>query len=146
MSSDHGGTLITVEIINSRQADREAVFNLYLEGGWWAEDERVHIQDIDRVIDGSFCFAVARNNGNIIGMGRAISDGISDAYIQDVIVSESFRKSGIGREIIKAITHYLRQSGVSWIGLIANPGTSKFYSNLGFSDMHGFTPMILTEK
>jgi len=40
------------------------------------------------LVRSSFAFAIAvhRESGATVGMGRAISDGVSDAYIQDLIV------------------------------------------------------------
>jgi len=52
-------------------------------------------------------------------MGRAISDGISDAYIQDVTVLSEFRGQGIGTGIVQEILKQLRDDGLQWIGLIA---------------------------
>jgi spermidine synthase len=79
----------------------------------------------------------------MIGMGRAISDGISDAYIQDVVVLKSWRKKGIGGEIIKEIVKRLKESEIDWIALIGEPGTEKFYSGLGFKKMQSYIPMKL---
>jgi aralkylamine N-acetyltransferase len=37
----------------------------------------------------------------MIGMGRALSDLTSDAYIQDVTVLKAFRGKGIGKKLFK---------------------------------------------
>jgi ribosomal protein S18 acetylase RimI-like enzyme len=65
-------------------------------------------------------------------MGRVISDGASDGYIQDVVVLPEFRGRGIGREIIRRLTDRCVAAGLTWIGLVAEPGTQKFYETLGF--------------
>jgi GNAT superfamily N-acetyltransferase len=75
-------------------------------------------------------------------MGRSISDGVSDAYIQDVTVLPEFRGKGIGRRIILYILDCLRERRIEWIGLIAEPGHGQFYRELGFTALEGFTPMI----
>jgi aralkylamine N-acetyltransferase len=36
-----------------------------------------------------------------------------------------------------------RESGVLWIGLIAEPGTEPFYTPFGFSRMEGHVPLLL---
>jgi spermidine synthase len=76
-------------------------------------------------------------------MGRAISDGISDAYIQDMTVLPEFRGQGIGTGIVKEILKQLQADGLQWIGLIAGSHSHPFYRKLGFEEMPASTPMIL---
>ncbi|MBF0316242.1 MAG: GNAT family N-acetyltransferase [Oligoflexia bacterium] len=123
--------------------DRNEVYALYLEGGWWKEEERAYINLIDEVIKNSFAFAGAFVDGKLIGMGRVLSDGFSDAYIQDVIVSQKYRGQGVGKLIMQAILEHLKQKGVAWIGLIAQPGSVEFYKSLGFTIMEDHTPMVM---
>jgi ribosomal protein S18 acetylase RimI-like enzyme len=95
------------------------------------------------MVRGSFCFLLARaSEGRIVGMGRVISDGASDGYIQDVVVFPEFRGRGIGREIIRRLTDRCVDAGLTWIGLVAEPGTQKFYEKLGFQPLTGFQPML----
>ena len=56
-------------------------------------------------------------------MGRAISDLVSDAYIQDVTVLKEYRGKGIGKIIIQTLVEELKTKGVEWIGLVAATGT-----------------------
>jgi ribosomal protein S18 acetylase RimI-like enzyme len=75
-------------------------------------------------------------------MGRVISDGASDGYIQDVVVLPEFRGRGIGREIIRRLTDRCVAAGLTWIGLVAEPNTQEFYEALGFQPLTGFQPML----
>jgi GNAT superfamily N-acetyltransferase len=122
--------------------DGEEIAALYRAGGWWKEEHRV--EDLPRLISGSFAFAVATEikTGRAVGMGRIIADGISDAYIQDLIVLSEYRKSGVGREIVSTLIDRCLQAGIGWISLIAEPGTEKFYLPLGFRLMEGHVPLI----
>jgi GNAT superfamily N-acetyltransferase len=52
------------------------------------------------IVAGSHCFLVARHAESIVAMGRAISDRVSDAYIQDVTVDPAFRGQGIGSRMV----------------------------------------------
>jgi len=134
----------TFELVKSVPAD--SVVALYKAGGWWKEgvaDRRL----IPKIVKNSFAFAVARNGrGKIIGMGRVISDGCSDAYIQDVVVLSAWRGKGIGTGIIKALADYCLSRRIAWIGLVAAPGTYPFYRGTGFKDKKGFQLMLLAEK
>ena len=64
-------------------------------------------------------------------MGRAISDGISDAYIQDLTVRHDCRNRGIGKMILKALLERLHADGIAWIGLICRTGFKKSLSASG---------------
>ena len=75
-------------------------------------------------------------------MGRVISDGVSDGYIQDLVVLPEYRKTGVGRQIVATLVNKCVEPGISWIGLIAEPDTEKFYLPSGFHPMEGHTPLI----
>ncbi len=131
---------VTYEIVES--APTEAIVDLYRAGGWWRDDPAWR-NAIPPMIRGSFCFLLARaSGGEAVGMGRVISDGVSDAYIQDVVVKPAYRDRGIGREIVRRLTDRCLEAGISWIGLVAEPGTESFYEQAGFTPMPGFQAML----
>ena len=117
------------------------IIGLYQTGGWWRESDGASVAD--RIVSGSFAFAVAvdEKTGRAVGMGRALSDGVSDAYIQDVIVLPSRRSRNVGSKLIAALRDYCLCRGIGWVGLVAEPGTGGFYRKLGFRSMRGHTPM-----
>jgi len=122
--------------------DQDEILQLYHAGGWWKDEyDPATLPDLIRR---SFVFAVAidQSSGRAIGMGRVISDGISDGYIQDLVVLPEFRKKGIGKEIVAALVRACTEAGISWIGLIAEPDTEAFYSPLGFQPMKGHIPLL----
>jgi spermidine synthase len=116
--------------------------HLYRLAGWWSEPADT-LEKLVRIISGSHCFVAAvQESGAILGMGRAISDRASDAYIQDIMVRPEARRRAIASSIMKAIVARLERDGMTWIGLIAKQGTLPFYSGVGFSEMPGATPML----
>ncbi len=114
---------------------------LYRKAGWW-EDAVDNPELMVNIVKGSHLFRIACDNKKIIGMGRAISDRASDAYIQDVTVDPLYRGKGIGSTIVSDLTLGLKKEGISWIGLIAEKGSSGFYKPLGFEEMPDSTPML----
>lgn len=113
---------------------------LYRQEGWWqAGDDNKLLADIIR---GSHCFLVAEADGEIIAMGRAISDKASDAYIQDVAVKTGFQGQGIGSVLVERLLQRLRSDGLKWIGLIAEKGSSGFYERLGFRTIKNAVPLL----
>jgi len=79
-------------------------------------------------------------------MGRAISDGVSDAYIQDLTVRNDCRNKGIGKMILQTLLDRLHADGIVWIGLIAEPGSRNLYRRAGFREMPEATPMLMNEE
>ncbi len=120
----------------------ESIVELYQAGGWWTESQ-ANRDRIEAMIRGSFCFMIARSEeGKIIAMGRVISDGASDGYIQDVVVLPTYRRQGVGRELIQRLTQQCLKHKIGWIGLVAEPGTAHFYEQLGFRILDGYQPML----
>ena len=133
---------IQIEIIKS--APTASIIALHKAGGWW-EESAENRAVVPVIVRKSFAFAVAKTaRGKIVGMGRVISDGCSDGYIQDVAVLDDWRGQGIGQSIIKSLTDHCTRKGLSWIGLVAKPGTSGFYRKIGFKSQKGFNLMLFT--
>jgi aralkylamine N-acetyltransferase len=122
--------------------DQDEIVHLYRAGGWWKDE--YDPDSVPDLIKGSFAFAVALDpkTGHAIGMGRVLSDGISDGYIQDLVVLPGFRNNGIGKMIVAALVRKCTGAGISWISLIAEPGTELFYLPLGFQPMQGYIPLL----
>jgi ribosomal protein S18 acetylase RimI-like enzyme len=135
---------INYEIL--RSADRDQVVSLYKQAGWWDSSKDSDTSFIDKMIEKTHIFAAAFDGKKMVGMGRAISEGVTDAYIQDVTVLKEYRSRGIGSELIKMIVSKLREQKIGWIGLICEPGAEKFYNDLGFEIMKGYTPYIYKRK
>jgi GNAT superfamily N-acetyltransferase len=83
----------------------------------------------------------AYHAGQLVGFGRAISDGIFQAAIYDVAVVPEFQKKGIGKAIMKSILDRLPQCNLI---MFATPGKEGFYQTLGFRKMK--TGMALFRK
>lgn len=115
---------------------------IYRLAGWWAEDIPDDPSHVRQIIAGSHCFIVATEENKIIGMGRAISDKAGDAYIQDLTVMDSYRRKGVGTEILKRLVARLEDDSIKWIALIAERNSHDFYTSYGFKIMPDSTPML----
>jgi len=72
------------------------------------------------------------HSGQMIGFGRAISDGAYQAAIYDVAVIPEYQRQGVGTEIMKQILVRLSSCNVI---LYAAPGKEGFYRTLGLRKM-----------
>lgn len=117
------------------------VLQLYRSAGWWEEgDDESAIPDL---LAGSWAVGAAFCDGRLIGMGRVLSDGRSDAYIQDVVVLPAHRGRGVGAGLVAFLRDRCLAGGLRWIGLVAQPGTEDFYRRLGFRPLEGHVAMRL---
>jgi len=139
---DPGTTAGEVEIRATRHTVREQMVRLYKAAGWWSPENDEHPEFVDLIAPGSYWFVGAFNGEVMIGMGRILSDGVSDAYIQDVTVLPEYRRRGIGGRIITALVEKLREERIEWIGLVGEPGTGSFYKRLGFDEMKDSIPFV----
>ena len=137
--------MITYTLAEDR--DAEGIMNLYSNADWGvcnidSETQKLTLDLISRIIKGSYYFYVAKDDGRIIGMARAISDGASDAYIQDVFVSSDHRGQGIANNLVTMIKEDLLKAKIVWIGLVSAPGAEKLYRKLGFTELDDHTPFL----
>jgi ribosomal protein S18 acetylase RimI-like enzyme len=130
---------IEIKLVDSWRESE--IIKLYKSAGWWKD--HYDSSKINDMIKGSFAFAVAvtKKSDEAVGMGRVISDGVSDAYIQDLVVLSEFQDTGIGSKIVKKLLELCISKNIEWIGLIAEPKQSGFYSNIGFKILKDYSPM-----
>jgi ribosomal protein S18 acetylase RimI-like enzyme len=122
------------------------IVGLYRDQGWWQPGDDHSERLVSRLIAGSHCFVIATEGERIVGMGRVISDGVSDAYIQDLTVCPDRRKQGIGQLILQTLLERLHTNGIHWIGLIAEPGSGSLYRRAGFREMVASIPMLMIKE
>jgi ribosomal protein S18 acetylase RimI-like enzyme len=130
-----------IEIKLVKNWSEDDIVQLYKAGGWWKESW--DSSGIKKLIECSFAFVVAVDvsSGKAVGMGRVISDGISDGYIQDLVVLPEYREHGIGKKLVEELLEHCLSKGLIWIGLIAEPDQDGFYSSLNFKALQNYVPM-----
>lgn len=127
-----------IQIRLEKIPDPARVCALYREAGWikpGADDSFV-----EEMIRNSFAIACAFDGARLIGMMRALSDGVSDAYLLDLVVDPVYRRRGIGKKLLDFLTQHMASLGVDWILCVGAPGTESFYRRTGAEPMAGFTP------
>jgi len=77
------------------------------------------------------CFVY--DDDRLIGVGRALADGIDCSYLCDVAVHPEFQGTGLGKAVILKLVEL--STGHRKIILYANPGKEGFYKKLGFNRM-----------
>ncbi|KAF0187522.1 MAG: hypothetical protein FD168_2524 [Desulfobulbaceae bacterium] len=72
------------------------------------------------------------NAGQLIGFGRAISDGVYQAAVYDCAVIPEFQGKGVGKILMNNLLSELSHCNVI---LYASPGKEGFYQTHGFQKM-----------
>lgn len=134
-----------IEIRFVKNWPEDDIVKLYKIGGWWKDS--YYKSGIKELIKGSFCFAVVidKKTEKTIGMGRILSDTVSDGYIQDLIILPEYRKKGIGKKLTCSLINYCKSKGINWIALISEPNQEEFYKKIGFKEMKKYTPLKYEE-
>jgi len=107
------------------------VIGLYREAGWFNNTESVDQEQMGQLLRNSFRVMGAFAAGRIIGLMRALSDGVSDAYLLDMVVSGKYRRQGIASRILQALVDELKKCQIEWIVCISVPGKDGLYAKFG---------------
>ncbi len=102
---------------------------IYHSVGWTNHNE----EKIKKVFQSSNVVTIAYDEDNIAGFGRALSDGVFNAAIYDVVVDEHYQNKGIGQKVIKNLLAQL--DDISCVHLVSTAGNEEFYRKAGFRKM-----------
>lgn len=124
--------IIAVDADNLEQV--RLVAKMYVDAGW---SDRVDEDGTRRALKNTYCAFAAFEGGKFAGFFRALSDGVSDAYLLDLFVYEQFRRRGIALALCRRIVEKLKSDGISWITCISTPEGKPVYSRIaGVMDGH----------
>lgn len=104
---------------------------LYKQYPWWKgrtlEDVRTMIEQTDVLVG-----LREIESGTFVAAGRVLTDFVYYAKIYDVIVAETRRGEGLGRELMRAIVTHPALSSLSAMTLDCREGLVSFYEECGF--------------
>ena len=85
-----------------------------------------------KAFENSAVTVFAYTNKQLIGFGRAISDGAYQAAVYDMAINPQYQREGLGNLILESILEKLPDCNVI---LYASPGKEFFYQKHGFRKM-----------
>ncbi len=89
-------------------------------------------RDLSRMLVGSQAVVSAWQGSQLVGFGRATSDGVFRAVLWDVVVAGEHQGRGLGRRIVEALLQEPVLQGVERVYLMTT-NSSGFYEQLSFS-------------
>lgn len=76
------------------------------------------------------------DNSKLIGYVTVVSNGVLDAYIQDLMVRPDYQNKGIGTELMNKAISYVKEKGIYMISVIyGEEELRSFYERFGFYTM-----------
>jgi ribosomal protein S18 acetylase RimI-like enzyme len=98
--------------------------------------------DLQTAFGNSMFVCFAHDGATLVGVGRAMADGVYTAYIGDIAVLPSHRGIGLGKQIVAELLRLT--AGHKKIILYSVPGSEPFYEKFGFRRMR--TAMAIFEN
>lgn len=71
----------------------------------------------------------------LIGYIDCVSNGVTDAYIQDLMIHPNYQKHGIGTKLMNDMLDYLKSRHIFMISVIFEERLRPFYERFGFCSM-----------
>ena len=83
----------------------------------------------------SYFHIAVYENESLIAYVDCVSNGVTDAYIQDLMVHPSYQGNGIGTALMNKMIDYLRERRIYMISVIFEESLKLFYEKIGFNNM-----------
>ncbi len=106
------------------------VHELRLAVGWTSDPERQR-----KEIENCYSNFSIVSQGVLIGYLNIISDGVSDALLNNLMVHPDYQRKGVGTKLVKTAVDELTRDGVKFFNLVFNDELVPFYKKCGFHIM-----------
>ena len=83
----------------------------------------------------SFFHIAVYDDEQLVGFVDSVSNGVTDAYIQDLIVCPDYQGKGIGTDLMKKMIASLKEKHIYIISVIFEERLKPFYDRFGFNTM-----------
>lgn len=122
-----------VELISHLTGAQIAELHALYQAEWWTkgrtfeETQRV-VQHSDIIV--AFC---EKDTKRLVAFTRVLTDYVYKALVFDVIVAESYRGTGLGKQLLDAVVQHPELKSVRHIELYCLPELMPFYQKWGFT-------------
>lgn len=109
----------------------DELLHLYNDAGWTAYTNQA--EKLPLAIQQSLCVFTARCNNELVGLIRAVGDGLTIVFIQDILVLKAFQRKKIGTALMQLLLKKyssVRQKSLLTDNTIKN---RKFYESFSFT-------------
>ncbi|KXT84087.1 acetyltransferase, GNAT family [Streptococcus sp. DD11] len=112
------------------------VLKLYESVGWSNYIERP--QHLERALSQSLFVMAAYDEDELVGLIRAVGDGATIVFIQDLLVLPRYQRQGIGRRLLEQTLETFRDVYQIQLATEQSDKNLSFYQALGFRRQEDF--------
>ena len=122
-----------MEIRDYTDFRKDEILRLYSEVGWTAYTE--NMVALEEGYKNSLLVLAAYEGDELLGIIRAVGDGCTIVFVQDILVFPGHQRRGVGTALLEAVLK--RYPDVRQVELVTDntPKTVAFYRSLGFSEL-----------
>ena len=122
-----------MEIREYKTYNEPEILRLYASVGWTAYTDQPEV--LRKGFENSLLTLAAYEGDQLLGIIRAVGDGHTIVFVQDILVFPEYQRKGIGTALLQAMLD--RYSHVRQIELATDntPKTIAFYKAMGFCEL-----------
>lgn len=121
---------MTINFSISKDIDIKQLEELYNDVGWSAYTQDLEV--LKQAILQSLDVITVWNDDKLLGLIRAIGDGLTIVYIQDILVLNAYKNKGIASELLQRILNKYKNVRQKVLLTEEASGVRYFYEKNGF--------------
>ena len=102
-----------------REYRQTEILDLYRSVGWSGYYNQPEV--LAKAFRNSLCIYAAYAEGQLAGLIRAVGDGASVVFIQDILVRPAYQRRGLGKQLLEYSFEKARELGYEAIVIFGNP-------------------------
>lgn len=83
----------------------------------------------------SYYHIAVYEDDKLVGYIDSVSNGVTDAYIQDLMVHPDYQGKGLGTELMNQMIAHLKENRIYIISVVFEESLKPFYDRFGFYHM-----------
>jgi GNAT superfamily N-acetyltransferase len=122
-----------MEIKEYKTYSEPEILSLYASVGWTAYTDQPEV--LRKGFENSMLTLAAYEGDLLLGIIRAVGDGHTVVFVQDILVFPEYQRKGIGSALLQAILDRYSHVGQIELATDNTPKTIAFYKSMGFSEL-----------
>ena len=95
----------------------------------WDRSEGTYAETLKR----HYAYYVVRDHtGRLVGYLSVVSDGVSDAFLVDLVVHPDTQRCGLGKRLVRRAVGDVKRDGIRCVQVTFSPELRSFYAACGF--------------
>ena len=121
---------MNIKIKEYKNYEHDEVINLYKSVGWCSYTNRPEM--LKHAFEHSLKILGAHDGNKLVGLIRAVGDGYSVLFIQDILVLPEYQRKGIGTRLLKSMLGFYPEVYQTQLATDKTEKTIEFYKSCGF--------------